>query len=213
MKPIVVVGVGGSGREVLEIFKDQNKVSPTWEILGFIDDNSTLHGKLINGYPVLGGLDWLKKHDGCNCVCAIAGCETKKMVVQKLEEIGVNFVNAIHPTVIMWDSVELGYDVILQAGSILSVDTKIGNHVKLNTNATIGHDSVIGDYCTIGPRVDISGNGRVGEGVQIGVHAALLPNVSVGDWSIIGAGAVVINDIPEKAVAVGVPAKVIKTKP
>ena len=58
VKSVVIVGAGGFGREVLEIFKDHNRVSKTWNILGFIDENKELHGKMVNGYLVLGGLDW-----------------------------------------------------------------------------------------------------------------------------------------------------------
>ena len=59
-KSVVLIGAGGSGREVLEILKDLNKKRKPWDILGFIDENEKLHGKTINGYPVLGGIDWLK---------------------------------------------------------------------------------------------------------------------------------------------------------
>lgn len=214
IKSVVIVGAGGFGREVLQIFKDQNKVSRRWNILGFIDENQGLHGRVVNGYPVLGGCDWLEKHrnDNLGCVVAIGICETRRKVVEKLEKIGVHFYNAIHPSVIMWEPVELGYDVILQAGSLLSVNTKIGNHVQLNSNATIGHDAVVGDYCTIGPRVDINGNDRLSEGVYVGSGATFIQGISVGEWTTIGAGAVVVKDIPGKVVAVGVPAKVIKSK-
>lgn len=214
VKSVVVVGAGGFGREVLEIFKDQNAVSRTWNILGFIDENEELYGKMLNGYPVLGGLNWLRKHnnDNLGCVCAIGTCEIRKRVVEKLEEIGINFCNAIHPSVIMSEFVELGQDVIICAGTILTVNIKIEDHVHINLNCTIGHDVVIGRYCTINPMVAINGNNHLGEGVYVGSGATFVQQVSVGSWSIIGAGAVVIEDIPEKAVAVGVPAKVVKRK-
>ena len=214
MKSVVIVGAGGFGREVLEIFKDQNKISKTWDILGFIDENQELQGKLVNGYPVLGSLDWLREHRGDNlgCVCAIGTCETRKQVVEKLRETGTNFYNAIHPSVIMSEFVELGKDVIICAGSILTVNIKIGDHVHINLNSTIGHDAIIGDYCTINPIVKINGNNHLGEGVYVGTGATFIQEVSVGDWSTIGAGAVVIEDIPKRVVAVGMPAKVVKQK-
>ena len=211
---MVIVGAGGFGREVLEMCKDRNKISKTWDILGFIDENRELHGKMINGYPVLGGLDWLREHNNNNlgCVCAIGTCETRKQVVERLQEIGVNFYNAIHPSVIMSEFVQLGRDVIICAGSILTVNIKIGDHVHIDTNCTIAHDAVIGDYCRLNPGVTINGNDHLGEGVYVGTGATFIQEVSVGSWSTIGAGTVVIEDIPEKVVAVGVPAKVIERK-
>jgi acetyltransferase-like isoleucine patch superfamily enzyme len=53
---------------------------------------------------------------------------------------------------------------------------------------------------------------RVGFGADIGMNATILPGVRVGAHAIIGAGAVVIHDIPAYAVAVGVPARVIKDR-
>ena len=149
---------------MLEIFKAQNKISKTWNILGFIDEDKELHGRRINNYPVLGGLDWLEKHKSNNlgCVVAIGICETRKQVVEKLQEIGVNFYNAIHPSVIMSQFVELGQDVIICAGSILTVNIKIGDHVHIDTNCTIAHDAVIGDYCRLNQGAKINGNKHLG---------------------------------------------------
>ncbi|MDI7260831.1 MAG: hypothetical protein QME90_13025 [Thermodesulfobacteriota bacterium] len=87
-KPVVIVGAGGFGREALEIFKDCNKMSKTWNVLGFIDEDKRLYGKMINNLPVLGGLEWRREHNNSElgCICAIGTCETRKQVVEKLEE-------------------------------------------------------------------------------------------------------------------------------
>jgi sugar O-acyltransferase (sialic acid O-acetyltransferase NeuD family) len=212
VKSVVIFGAGGFGREVLEIFKYQNKLSKEWDILGFIDENTEIQGKMVNDYPVLGGFDWLRKHTGhkYHCVCAVGTCETRKAVVQKLNEIDIDFVNAVHPSVIMSDYVQLGSDVIICAGSILTVNINIGDHTHINLNSTVGHDAVIGPYCTISPAVSINGHNRLGEGVFVGTGAVFNQDVSVGEWTTIGAGAVVTEDIPERVVAAGVPAKPIR---
>jgi sugar O-acyltransferase (sialic acid O-acetyltransferase NeuD family) len=210
MKSVVIVGAGGFGREVLEIFKDQNKQKKRWNILGFIDDNKKLHGKNINNYTVIGGIDWLKEHNEVECICAIGEPGEKKKIVEKLQKMDVNFCNVIHPSVIMSEFIELGTGVIICAGTILTVNIKIMNHVIINLNCTIGHDAVIEDYCSIMPTVKINGQNHLSEGVYTGTGATLIHKISVGAWSIIGAGSVVINNIPERVVAVGVPAKIQK---
>lgn len=212
MKSVVVVGAGGFGREVIEIFKDQNKKKKKWNILGFIDDNKKLHGKTINNYLVLGGLDWFNRHNDVGCVCAIGEPEIKKKIVEKLQKMDVNFYKAIHPSVIMSKFIELGEDVIICAGTILTVDIKIGNHVIINLNSTIGHDTNIEDYCSLMPTVKINGNNHLHKGVYVGTGATFIHQVSIGAWSTIGAGAVVVRDIPKNVIALGIPAKVIKNK-
>lgn len=62
-------------------------------------------------------------------------------------------------------------------------------------------------------QADIFGRIEVGNNVHIGIDAIVMPNVKIGDNVVIGAGAVVTKDIPSNSVAVGVPAKVIKSIP
>ena len=212
MKSIVIIGAGGFGREVLEIFKEQNKISREWDIRGFVDEDSGLYHKTINGFSVLGGLDWLREYndDSLGCVCAIGDCRMRKQMVEKLHAIGVNFYNAIHPSVIMSEFIELGHGVIICAGSVLTVNIEIGDHVHIDTNCTVAHDAAIKSYCRLNPGVNINGANRLGEGVYVGTGATIIQDISVGSWSKIGAGAVVTDDIPEHVVAVGIPAKVTK---
>lgn len=214
MKSVVIIGAGGFGREVLEIFKEQNAGQEVWRILGFVDENKELCGKVVNGYPVLGSIDWLREHnrDDLGCVCAIGSCEDRKRVVERLQDVRIAFQTAIHPSVIMSRSVEVGRDVIICAGSILTVDIEIGDHVHIDTNCTVAHDVIIGSYSRLGPGVRLSGADRLGEGVYVGTGATLVNQISIGNWSTVGAGAVVLESLPEYVVAAGVPAKIIRHK-
>jgi len=99
-------------------------------------------------------------------------------------------------------------------------------------NADIGGNIVFGENCLVGPRAIfrtsnhnyadftkiISDQGHkwanitIGKDVWIGAGVIVLPGVTIGDRSVIGAGAVVTKNIPDNSIAVGVPAKVIKTR-
>lgn len=61
MRDIVIIGAGGIGREVAWIIEEINKVKPTWNIIGFADENSEMWDKELNGYRVLGGFEALDK--------------------------------------------------------------------------------------------------------------------------------------------------------
>jgi sugar O-acyltransferase (sialic acid O-acetyltransferase NeuD family) len=211
LKTVVIVGAGGFGREVLEIFNDCNKVYEEWDVLGFVDDDVDLHDKVFNGYPVLGNIEWLgqAKRTNVGCVCAVGNCASRKRIVEKLHRMGINFYRVIHPSVIISESVEMGHDVIICAGSILTVDIKIGDHVHIDTNCTVAHDAVLENYCRLGPGVRMSGETHLREGVYVGTGATLIQQVSVGKWTTIGAGAAVINNIPANVVVVGVPARTV----
>lgn len=207
MKDIVIIGSGGFGREVQWMIEDINRVSLQWNFLGFVDDLNI--GQLVNGSKVLGNIDWLKEQE-LYAVCAIADPSTRKRVINKLKQSSITFPVLLHPSVIASSLIEIGEGTIVCAGSILTVDIKIGKHVIVNLDSTVGHDASIGDYCTILPSVNISGHVVLEERVSVGTGSQIIQGIKVDRNVIIGAGAVVVKDIPSNVVAVGSPAKPIK---
>lgn len=217
MEKIVILGAGGLARETLEVIIQANRErGPTSKrkILGFIDENPKKHGKILNGYPILGDLDWFSTVDTIDirAVCAIGNNEARKKVTKKAEKLDTRFTNVIHPNVQMGRSVKLGEGVVICAGGILTCNIEIGNHVYINLDCTVGHDSILEDYVNLAPSVNVSGDCRLLEGAHVFTGAAIIPPVTVGRWSIIGAGAVVLKDVPDYSVAAGVPAEVIKDR-
>ena len=91
---------------------------------------------------------------------------------------------------------------------MIQPDTSVGDHCIVNTGATIDHDCQIDNYVHISPGVNLAGGVRLGEGVFCGIGGKAITGVTVGKWTTIGAGGVIINDLPEYSLAVGVPAKV-----
>lgn len=209
MKRLVIIGVGGFGREVAWLIERINKVQLTWELLGYIDDNDELKGCIIGGYPVLGNCNWLNENkDKLYAVCAIGTSKTRKKVINKLN--GVNFVSIIDPSVIMSDRVLIGEGCIIGAGTIITIDIQIGSHTIVNLDCTIGHDAKLCDFVTLYPSVNISGNTELAECVEMGTGSQIIQGLKIGEGTIVGAGAVVVKDLPKECTAVGIPAKPIK---
>ncbi|AFY32696.1 serine O-acetyltransferase [Calothrix sp. PCC 7507] len=84
-------------------------------------------------------------------------------------------------------------------GIIIHCDAKIGEYCNLSHNVTIG----------VAGRGDKRGVPKLGNRVFIGSGAQIIGSIAIGDDVAIGANAVVTKDLPDNAVAVGVPAKVI----
>ena len=84
----------------------------------------------------------------------------------------------------------------------------------------IGETTIIGDDCLLYQGVTLGGSGKekgkrhptLGNNVLVGAGAKVLGSFTVGDNARIAANAVVLNEIPENATAVGVPAKVVRVK-
>ena len=211
MQDIVIVGAGGFGREVAWLIEDINNADRRWNIVGFVDTSTELQNKLINGYRVLGNIEWLRQQR-FNVVVAVGNPNTKKKIIKLLENSKNNFPCLIHPNVKFSNTVKLGDGSIVCAGNIITVNIEIGRYVIVNIDCTIGHDALIGDYSTILPGAHISGNVTIGECADIGTGAVIIQGVNVGENTIVGAGSVVIRDLPASCTAVGSPAKVIKVR-
>ena len=135
-------------------------------------------------------------------------CDTQKyykkkgMVAGKRCEINKNFNIIAEPYL-----VKLGDDVRITSG-VKFITHDGGSEGKVRSYM----QECIEKYENI-KQADIFGRIEVGNNVHIGVNAIVMPGVRIGDNVVIGAGAVVTKDIPSNSVAVGVPAKVIKSIP
>lgn len=210
MKDLYIIGAGGFGREVAWLIERFNEVEPTWNIKGFIDDDESLWGTKEDEYEVIGGCEYLKQQGNIYAVCAVGSSRVRKIIVEKLKDSEIKFATLIDPSVLISKRVEIGEGTIICAGSIVTVDVKIGNHVIINLDCTIGHDDVIKDYVTIYPSVNVSGNVVLGECSELGTGMQIIQGRSVVAHTIIGAGAVVVKNIDEAGTYVGSPAKKIK---
>ena len=210
MKDLYIIGAGGFGREVAWLIERINEKNPTWNLVGFIDDNEELWGSSEGDYIVLGGCDYLKSLGDVYAVCAIGSAKIRKIVIDKLKGSAVRFATVIDPSVLLSKRVEIGEGTIICAGTIITVDIKIGSHVIINLDCTIGHDDVIEDFVTIYPSVNVSGNVLIGECSELGTGMQIIQGKKVAPNTIIGAGAVVVKDCAESGTYVGSPAKKIK---
>ncbi len=213
MKRLAIFGSGGFAREVHQLVLDLNDRAPTWDFVGFVDDDEAKCGTGVHGYPVLGGSAWLAENPEVWCAIAIGTTQAKRRVALRLQSLGVtSFATLVHPRAWVGNGVQLGAGSIVCAGALVTTDIRIGNHVILNIGTTVGHDAVLADYVTAAPSFNISGNVNVGEGCDLGTGGAAIQGVAIGPWSIVGAGAVVTRSLPANVTAVGVPARVVKER-
>lgn len=214
MKPLVIFGAGGFAREVAALVRDINAVTPSWQLLGFIDDESSLWGRELDELPVLGGCDWLQGQGAhIHAVLGIGSPSLKCQLAKRLRPHVASFPTLVHPTVVRTPYLQLGEGVVITAGNILTTQIHIGDFAMLNLCCTVGHDTSLGDFVSVSPGCNVSGNVELGAGCDVGTGSKIIQGVRVGAWSIIGAGTVVNRDVPANCTVVGVPAKVIKERP
>lgn len=113
----------------------------------------------------------------------------------------------VHPTAYVSPLAQLGQGVFVGANSVIGPGARLGDHVFVNRGVTIGHDTCIGSFSRIQPGANLGGLSRIGSGVTIAIGATLLERLVIGDGAFIGAGAVATEDVPEKVLVIGIPAK------
>ena len=123
---------------------------------------------------------------------------------------------------------ELGDDVVVGRGALVENDTTIGARTKIQANAYVTAYSTLEEDVFVAPCVVTTNDNFMGRtdrrhalrkgptirrGARIGGGAVLLPGIEVGEEAFVGAGAVVLRDVPARAVVVGNPARPIKDVP
>lgn len=208
-KDIAIFGAGGFGREVLTLIQDINRNKKCWNLLGFFDDGHP-KGEILNGFPVLGGVDDLNAWQHNIAVAVAIGTPvTKKRIFSNIHNRNVDYPTLIHPSVIIGDNeyVKMGKGCIVCAANIITTNVSIGDFVILNLACTVGHDTVIEDYAAFMPTCNISGEVVVEEAVYCGTGVKIINQINIGMNTIVGAGAVVTRSLSANCTAVGIPAK------
>ena len=198
---LVMLCAGGHARVLMNIIGNQ--------VIEIIDDDTSKYGFKISGVSI--GSD-LRKYSPkqillVNGLGSVKTMTARQHIFEKYKARGYMFASVI------WgydaDVINHGEGVQVITGAIIQVGVYIGDNTIINTGAIIDHDCIIGKHCHIAPGVTVSGGVTVGDSVHIGTGATVIQNIKIGRGATVGAGAVVVNDVPEDAVVVGVPAKVV----
>ena len=142
-------------------------------------------------------------------VCALGAPGQKRDMIARWP--GTRFATIIADAAFVASQfVEIGVGSILAPRVSVMAGVDIGDHVLLNTGTIVSHESKVGDYSTVSPGATLGGRVEIGRGVFIGIGAVVRDGVRIGDGAVVGAGALVLRDVGDFEVVVGAPAKVLR---
>lgn len=215
MKDIAIYGFGGYGREIASIIKSINTVKPTWNILGFFDDDQSKLG-LENEYgKVLGGIDFVNSFDKeLSVVMAIASPNVLEKIIKNINNPNLSFPNIIAPTVFFFDkeTFNIGYGNVICHHCRVSTDVTMGNFNLINGCCSFGHDVKLGNYNMMQPETRVSGETTIGNKNFFGVRCTILQGLKIGNETRIGAGSFIIRKTKDGQTYFGNPAKMLKVE-
>lgn len=192
-------GASGHAKVILDVLFSNNI-----KVVSILDDNPNVVE--LSKIPVLQS-KLFKIEKNQEFIISIGNNSIRKKIVDSNH---FSYYSAIHSdaTVSKFATIDEGTVVMPQV--VINADAKIGKHCIINSRSVIEHDCVLGDYVHISPNASLAGNVTIGEGTHIGIGASVIQGIKIGKWATIGAGSVIINDIPDYAVVVGNPGKIIK---
>lgn len=210
---IVLIGAGGHGSVILDLMT----LLPQFEVVGLLDENTALHGKVIAGVPVLGSpaseLDILLaggvRRAHISFWNTAKGLERWRLF-QKLIEMGFQMPPLVHPAATVAATARLGDGTCVLAGSVVNANVLIGESCIINTRSVVEHDCNLGSNVHIAPGAVLGGGVRIGNDTLVGLNATVLPQVRLGKYVRVGAGAVVTRDVRDGLTVTGIPARLHK---
>ena len=204
----IIIGAGTYGQVYAEYLRD------TYNVIGFIDDDVSLHGKSFFNISVIGDFDYLLTNISkeTNVFVPIGNNAVRARLLAKLKDEGYPTPNYIHPTTNIHSSVEVAdRGVYILQGTIIMPLSKLEEGVMISAGTVISHHTTIKKGVFISFGVNVGASMTLEDRAYLGIGCTIMTGVkTVGANSLIGAGAVIIRDVPDGATVVGNPGKVIK---
>lgn len=196
-----IVGCGGHGKVVI----DALLLCEYSFLISFCDSNKEMLGHEINGILVDSTMESLSTFSGFLHL-AIGNNQIRKNIIASLNS-DISLLTIAHPSAVISKSAFIEEGSFIAARAILGPESYIGRGSIINHGAVVDHEVSIGECSHIAPNSTLGGRVRVGQGVLIGAGAIILPGVTIGDGATIAAGAVVLNNVKDNMIVMGIPAK------
>src|SRR3990167_11526617 len=212
-QPVFVLGAGGHTKVLLDAMRQSSSI----RILGLLEADPNLHGKMLLGYPILDERDRLA-YDASQSVKLINGIgsirstEKRKNIFLYWKKHGFNFATVIHPMAYIGIAVTLGEGAQIMAGSLIQPRCFFEDNVIINTRATLDHDCHVESHVHVATGTVCCGGVVIGEGTHVGAGAIILQGVHIGKNCLIASGAVVTKAIADDSQVAGIPAKSMKVE-
>jgi acetyltransferase EpsM len=213
--PVVILGAGGYATLVAETLG----FHPHIMLLGCTDKALGLSERSLGdgtSLRILGDDDILpdlaEKHPGLCAVIALGPdlMDVRKRLSQMLRGAGIPAITAVHPRAVVSRLAAIGEGTVISAGVVISAGSQIGAHCAIGVSASVDHDAHLGDNVVVGQGARISSYAELHNHVVIEMGASINNRVVVGEGARVTGGAFVNTNVPDRAVVVGVPARVVR---
>ena len=207
---LLIIGAGGTSREIAWAVEEINEAAPRWNLLGFLDDDPSRTAETIHGYSVLGASDRISLYPSARIIIGVASYANpgaRERIVQRLDIASERFATIIAPSARVSRRAKVGIGSAVLQCAVVSPGCVIGNHAIITQSCVLGHDSFLSDYVTLAANVTICGSAHLGDHVYAGAGSIIRDGVKIGPNTVVGMGAVVVSGIAACDRVAGNPAR------
>lgn len=213
MSNIVLIGGGNQAHYTIDIVEREGK----YTIAGIIDSIQEIGSERF-GYKILGRqeniLKIIEEYSITGGVISIGDNWGRSYVYEQIKSLvpDFKFVNAIHPSVIIGNNVNIGQGVVAMAGCIFNPRATIGDFTFYATGAQVEHDCVVEDFASISAGSITGGYVKIGKHSAITLGVTIMDRLEIGENTVVGSGSLVTKSLPSNVLAYGNPARVVRAR-
>lgn len=206
----IIIGAGTYGQVYASYLSETGR----YNITGFLDDDNKKIGSVVNGISVLGPvslLNELVKEIPYSVFVPIGNNVIRERILKYARKLGYQTPSYIHPSCQVHSTVTMGESVYILPSSNVMPYTKIEDNVMISMGVNIAHHTHLGSSSFYSQGSNVGASITICTGAFIGIASTIMTGIKrIGQNALIGAGTVIIKDVPDNAVMVGNPGKIIK---
>ena len=210
--PLVIFGAGGQAANVFEVATTLNT-----PIIGFVDESYGANEAFTYlDLPVFRSIQEATRTLASASLVVALGegwsreQETRRALEQSVCPIGLS--TLIHPSAVVSHSAYIGGGSVVMPGVFVGPNATLGEGVIVGANSVIGHDCEVRDYSSIYASVTLGGKVTLGHRTAIGMNSVVQEKTRVGSDVVVGAQSLVRQDVEDRCVIVGSPARKVKDR-
>ncbi len=196
-KTLAIYGQSGHGKVVNQI-----ALACGYEHIIWIDDNPDNDAITFETF--------LTHHRDIPIALGIGNNSTREKIYNKVKSSALKIITLIHPSAIIAEDCHIGEGSVLMPLVVVNTLAHLGKGTIINTHSCVEHECKLSDFVHLSPHVALGGNVCIAQRAHIGIGTSIIQGISIGNDTIIAAGSSVIQDIPQKVMAAGVPATIRK---